>query len=107
MPRMTLCADDRPSGEYREVATDPDPSLIAATVLELDWSDVAFVQLWVDNYNWLECSGCWELGFAAVYCEEGKFHVSDRPLESVEEMIPLLQSYRAGDDEWRHMIGWG
>jgi len=107
MTRMLLLVDERPNGEFREVATDPDPQVITSTVLGMDWSDIAFVELWVKPGWSLCCSGSWEHGFAAVYYEDDTAHVSERPLASVEEMIPLLQSYRAGDDKWRHMIGWG
>ena len=104
---MRLEVHQPPDCPVRIIAVDPDLRLIALTVLELDWSDISFVELCLDDNHSLGVSGSFRYGFAATCRENGIEKVSDRPLDSLEEMVALLQSYRAGDDQWWQMIGWG
>jgi hypothetical protein len=104
---MKFYVQDPPKCDVRMIGTDPDDDLITSTVLGLEWSDITFVVLEIDERNCMCVSGSFPDGFAALYSEGGKEHVSDRPLESLDEMIALLRSYRQWDDEWRELIGWG
>ena len=91
----------------RVIAADPEPHLIASTIFGLEWSDITFVELWVDDSQSMCGSGSLQHGLAASYWEGDTQYVSERPLESLAEMVALLQSYRAGDHKGREMIAWG
>jgi hypothetical protein len=105
---MLLRVFDPPEcSKPRVVAEDPSPAIIASTVLGLEWSDITFVELWVDDDHLMCGSGSLQYGLAMSWFVDGKHLVSDRPLVSLEEMVSLLQSYRAGDSRWREVIGWG
>jgi hypothetical protein len=43
---------------------------------------------------------------SARFKENGVERVSSRAPDSLEEIISLLQSYRAGDEKWKEMIDW-
>jgi hypothetical protein len=104
---MKFYVQDPPDSKVRSIATDPDNALIASTVLSLEWSDITFVVLEIDDANCMCVSGSFSDGFFADYRECGTVHVSDRAPESLEEMIALLQSYRHGGERWRDLIEWG
>jgi hypothetical protein len=103
---MKLSVLERSESEELLVATDPQPDLIASVVLGLEWSDITFVTLTVGEGDWMCVTGSFPDGFAALYCEGGKNHISDRPPESLQDMIALLQSYRRQDGRWREMTVW-
>jgi hypothetical protein len=88
------------------IGTDPDDDLIASTVLGLEWSDITFVVLELDDRNYMCVSGSFPDGFSAHYRVGGQERVCDRPPESLEEMISVLRSFRDGDYEWRDLLGW-
>jgi hypothetical protein len=103
---MLLQVAEPPECNVRVITADPDPNLIASTVFGLAWSDITFVELWVDDEHSMCGSGSLRHGLAGSYWEGDRQYVSERPLDSLEEMVELLQSYRAGDNKWREMIGW-
>jgi hypothetical protein len=106
-PRMQFYVQEGETCERRDIATGPDPDLIASTVYGLTWSDISFVVLEVDDEHCMCVSGSFPDGFSAHYMEGGTEHVCDRPPGTLAEMIALLQSYRRGDERWREMIEWG
>ncbi len=91
--------------EYRPrlVARDPDAALIAEPVHALPWQEVTFVVLVREDGSFLEGSGSLrpEDGFSAKFGDGDREHVSSRPPESLEDVVRLLQSFRAGDGSWR------
>jgi hypothetical protein len=72
----------------------------------MEWSDISFVVLELDNGHCFCVSGSFPDGFSAHYEEGGTEHVCEQPPESLAEMIALLQSYRSGDKRWRDMLVW-
>ncbi|MFN2564934.1 MAG: hypothetical protein ABR499_07995 [Gemmatimonadaceae bacterium] len=105
---MTLVVAEPPGYEERAVAVDPDAETIERAVKGLAWSDITFVFLKVDDRNWIEGSGSLNPvdGLSAKFMDDGAEWVSSRPPTSLDEIISLLQSYRAGDGRWQKLIEW-
>ena len=105
---MTLAVSESPACEERVVAQDPDGAAIERAVRGLSWADITFVVLKVDERNWIEGSGSLDPtdGLSAKVVNDGEERVSRHPPRSLEEIILLLQSYRAGDGRWKEMIDW-
>ena len=105
---MSLEIAEPPDNVERVTARDPDAATIARTVHKLAWDPITFVVLKVDEDNWMEGSGSRDPtdGFSARVMLDGEERVSSRAPESLDEIIALLQSYRAGDGRWREMIEW-
>jgi hypothetical protein len=84
------------------------PAQIDRTVRSLPWADISFVVLKVDEKNWIEGSGSLNptSGLSARFMKDGAEGVSRQPPRSLEEIILLLQSYRAGDGKWKEIIEW-
>ena len=89
------------------VATDPDATTIERTLRGLDWSRMSAVSLRRDD-DWLEVSGSTDPadGLSAMYAEAGTEYVTTDPPDNLDLLLRLLQSYAAGDDAWRTMVGW-
>jgi hypothetical protein len=105
--RMRLYVQEGPECERRDIATGPDPDLIVSTVYGMEWSDISFVVLEVDNGLYFCVSGSFPDGFSANHAEGGREYICDQPPRFLAEMIALLQSYRRGDGRWRDMLVWG
>ena len=105
---MTLEVAAPPDNTERVTARDPDAATIARTVHDLAWDPITFVILKVDDDNWMEGSGSRDPsdGLSAKVTLDGEERVSSYAVDSLEEMVALLQSYRAGDGRWREMIEW-
>src|SRR5262249_17339703 len=104
--QMRFYVQEGPKCERRDIATGPDPELIASTVYGMEGSDIRFVVLEMDNGHYFCVSGSFPDGFSANYAEGGTEHICDRPPALLAEMIALLQSYRRGDEKWRDMLVW-
>ena len=105
---MILEVHEPPEDGPREISKSPDAALIDKTVRGLSWSDITFVVLKVDDNNWIEGSGSLnpQDGLSARYMKNGKEHVSAHAPRSLDEIVSLLQSYRAGNGRWQNLIDW-
>ena len=106
--RMTLEIFEPPSHKPHEVATDPDAEILERTFRSLAWSAMTFVVLRKDELNCMEASGSLDPGdgLSGSYTEDGIEHVLEEPPATLELLLDLLRSYRAGDERWRTMVAW-
>ncbi len=103
---MILEVHPAPLNKPRVVSTSPSKALIDRTVRGEPWDDITFVVLKRNDATWIEVSGSKVDGFSARYLENGREYVSVGPPESIEQMISILTSYLAADDQWRSIIEW-
>lgn len=105
---MVLEVAAPPDHVERVVASDPDAGTIVRTVRGLAWDTITYVILKADDDHWIEGSGSLDPtdGLSARVTIGGETWVSSRPLQSLDEMLWLLLSWRKGDDEWRTRMSW-
>lgn len=102
---LTFRVHEPPDYVPRVIAYDPDPATIETAMRALQWDRITFAVVARDANQFIDFSGSTEDGFSARYVEDGVEHISTDAPDSIEAGIRLLQSYCAGDEEWRR-IGW-
>ncbi|MEM9671538.1 MAG: hypothetical protein AAF992_03040 [Bacteroidota bacterium] len=85
-----------------QVSDNPTEHLIEEVVNSLDWQNFNSITLVKNNVNWLSVSGnISNDGLAIVIEEDGTSNVSERPPETIDELIKILQAYLQGDEQFK------